>query len=151
MRAPVPGSAPGRVAVGAAGRTGLHDNRPGPLAAQLTWLEGASGKVRGRSCGKLAAGTGSSSQWIWGPLGSPNDCSVSQPLPRMEWAGKHPDFQVRAPLSRSHFPPFPGPTLGCLCLYCPLGARGSRMMSCSNSWIRLAPRRKRRREAANFS
>lgn len=28
-----------------------------------------------------------------GALGSLTDCGVSQTLPRMEWAGKHRDFQ----------------------------------------------------------
>lgn len=47
-----------------------------------------------------------------GALGSLTDCGVSQTLPRMEWAGKHRDFQVRSAPAWVVFFSFPGHSLG---------------------------------------
>lgn len=47
-----------------------------------------------------------------GALGSLTDCGVSQTLPRMEWAGKHRDFQVRSALGLDCFSCSPGHSLG---------------------------------------
>lgn len=43
-----------------------------------------------------------------GALGSLTDCGVSQALLRMEWAGKHRDFQVRSAPGSDCFSSFPG-------------------------------------------
>ena len=124
---------------------GLHDDWPGrPAVLRLFgWKERHERSEEGA--------VGSSQQVSepervdLGALGSLTDCGVSQTLPRMEWAGKHRDFQVSQLPAGIVFPPFLAIVLGCF-----LGGRrvsvcsallrvwGSGMMSCSNSWILLA-------------
>lgn len=124
---------------------GLHDDWPGrPAVLRLFgWKERHERSEEGA--------VGSSQQVSepervdLGAVGSLTDCGVSQTLPRMEWAGKHRDFQVSQLSAGIVFPPFLAVVLGCF-----LGGRrvsvcsallrvwGSGMMSCSNSWILLA-------------
>lgn len=128
------------------GGQGLHDNWPGrPQQRSLCSLGWKEHRERSEE------GAVGSSQQVsglkpvdLGTLGSLTGCGVSQTLPRMEWAGKHRDFQVRAA------PDWIALLLSWLwfwavfwaageCLYSLLRVWGSGMMSCSNSWILLAP------------
>lgn len=47
-----------------------------------------------------------------GALGSLTNCGLSLTLQKMEWAGKHRDFQVRSALDSDCFSSFPGYSLG---------------------------------------
>lgn len=133
---------------------GLHDDWPGrPAALRLFgWKERRERSEEGA--------VGSSQQVSepervdLGALGSLTDCGVSQTLPRMEWAGKHRDFQVRSAPGWDCFSSLPGRSLrlfsgrqASVCMLCSaqgLGLRNDVMLQQLDS-ISL-----RRREAASF-
>lgn len=88
----------------------------------------------------------------FGAPGSLTDCGVSQTLPRMEWAGKHRDFQVRSAPAWIVFSPFLALVLGCF-----LGGRQMSVLSAPGLGLRndvmlqqLDSISLRRRETANF-
>lgn len=87
-----------------------------------------------------------------GALGSLSGCGVSQTLPRMEWAGKHRDFQVRSAPGWDCFPPVLTMVLGCF-----LGGRRVSVLSAQGWGLRndvmlqqLDSISSRRRDTANF-
>lgn len=87
-----------------------------------------------------------------GALGSLIDCGVSQTLPRMEWAGKRGDFQVRSAPGLDCFPHFLAIVLGCF-----LGGKRVSLLSIQDLGLRndvifqqLDSISLRRRERANF-